>query len=332
MIFFACAVRQGKSSSRYVRHGKRCKSYQRERNCCYLQKVAPDSPEVNAANVTIRGHRQGLVQAHLLGQRRNQPADYVTVGLAVDLYGLCETRVFTCAWRPLLRNDASQTVIPRHCARNLRYVAVEGPIGVGKTTLTRRLAKTLGASPVLEAAGDNPFLADFYQRSEINALPAQLHFLMARRQAMQRISCDLDSEDRWVSDFLFSKDRLFASLTLDEKQFALYSQIASELDFDLTLPDLVVYLQAPLEVLYDRIENRGNLFEQSIASSYLARLQRAYTDFFYAYNDTPLLIVNASEIDFARNEHDYDRLVEQIVRIDAGRHYFNPSPETAPAA
>ena len=116
---------------------------------------------------------------------------------------------------------------------------------------------------------------------------------MTRRQSMQRISHDLDSENKWVSDFLFAKDRLFASLTLDEKQFALYSQISDELDFDLTLPDLVVYLQAPLEVLYDRIENRGNAFEQTIASSYLARLQRAYTDFFYAYNDTPLLIVNA---------------------------------------
>jgi len=231
-----------------------------------------------------------------------------------------------------LQKDASKPVNGRNGARNIRYIAVEGPIGVGKTTLTRRLAKTLGASPVLEDAANNPFLADFYHRPEINALPAQLHFLMTRRHAMQSISSNLDSENKWVSDFLFSKDRLFASLTLDEKQFTLYSQIASALDFDLTLPDLVVYLQAPLEVLYDRIENRGNSFEQSIASSYLARLQRAYTDFFYAYNDTPLLIVNASEIDFAGNEHDYARLVEQIVRIDAGRHYFNPSPEAAPAA
>ena len=110
------------------------------------------------------------------------------------------------------------------------------------------------------------------------------------------------------------------------------SDIAAELDFELTMPDLVVYLQAPLDVLYDRIENRGISFEQSIASSYLARLQRTYTDFFYSYNETPLLIVNASEIDLARNEYDYARLLEELNKIEAGRHYFNPSPEAAPAA
>ena len=214
----------------------------------------------------------------------------------------------------------------------MRYIAVEGPIGVGKTTLTHRLASSFGAAPILEDATNNPFLEGFYQRPEANALPAQLHFLMTRRTAMQQISHDADTQNKWVSDFLFSKDRLFASLTLDEKQYALYADIAAELDFELTLPDLVVYLQAPLDVLYDRIENRGNSFEQSIASSYLARLQRAYTDFFYTYNETPLLIVNASEIDLAGNEYDYARLVEQITKIEAGRHYFNPSPEAAPAA
>ena len=215
---------------------------------------------------------------------------------------------------------------------NMRYIAVEGPIGVGKTTLTNRLAESFGATPILEDAASNPFLKDFYHRPEVNALPAQLHFLMTRRKAMRRISHSADSQGKWVSDFLFSKDRLFASLTLDERQYLLYNDIAAELDFELTLPDLVVYLQAPLDVLYDRIENRGNSFEQSIASSYLARLQRAYTDFFYSYNETPLLIVNASEIDFVRNEYDYARLVEELTKIEAGRHYFNPSPEAAPAA
>jgi deoxyadenosine/deoxycytidine kinase len=224
----------------------------------------------------------------------------------------------------------------RHGAGHLRYIAVEGPIGVGKTTLTRRLAKSIGATAILEDAANNPFLQEFYQRPERAALPVQLHFLMTRRAAMQRVTQarveEPDAESSWVSDFLFSKDRLFASLTLDEKQYALYSEIAAELDFELVLPDLVVYLQAPLEVLYDRIENRGNGFEQSIASSYLARLQRAYTDFFYSYNETPLLIVNASEIDFAQNEQDYAGLVEQIMSTEAGRHYFNPSSAAAPAA
>lgn len=267
-------------------------------------------------------------------QRRNPPADYVTVGLAIGPFGLCQTRI-SLDYQPesILQKTVSKIVKSRNTEGNKRYVAVEGPIGVGKTTLTRRLARSLGATPILEDAASNPFLEDFYHRPDVNALPAQLHFLMTRRAAMQCVSRDVDdTESKWVSDFLFSKDRLFASLTLDETQFTLYSQIASEFDFELALPDLVVYLQAPLEVLYDRIENRGNSFEQSIASSYLARLQRAYTDFFYAYNDTPLLIVNASEIDFARNEHDYARLLEQIVSIEAGRHYFNPSPEEAPAA
>ena len=224
-----------------------------------------------------------------------------------------------------------------------RFIAVEGPIGVGKTTLARRLAKTLGAATILEEA--NPFLQDFYQTPGPMALPVQLHFLMARRKAMRAISpvsvppgagsiksVSSKSDTPWVSDFLFSRDQLFASLTLDEKQYALYLEIATELAFDLMLPDLVVYLQAPLEVLYDRIEIRGNSFEQSIASGYLARVQHAYTEFFYTYNETPVLIVNASEIDFARNEHDYARLVEQITSIEAGRHYFNPSPEEAPVA
>jgi len=217
---------------------------------------------------------------------------------------------------------------------------------------------------ILEDAGQNPFLEDYYRRPEQMALPVQLHFLMTRRKAMQSIlsvgydessrsvkphavthaqrsrsakssnsvASNLDRHGSWVSDFLFNKDRLFAELTLDEKQLALYTQLAAELDFELILPDLVVYLQAPLEVLYDRIEIRGNSFEQTIASSYLARIQHAYTEFFHTYNETPVLIVNASEIDFARNEHDYARLVDQIVSIKAGRHYFNPSPETVPAA
>lgn len=231
-----------------------------------------------------------------------------------------------------MQNKSQYHSNTRDTAGTVRYVAVEGPIGVGKTTLTRRLARSLGAKTILEDASSNPFLEEFYSRPENNALPVQLHFLMTRRRAMQQITHSEDSAEKWVSDFLFSKDRLFASLTLTEKQYELYTEIAAELDFELTLPDLVIYLQAPLEVLYDRIESRGNSFEQSIASSYLARLQSAYTGFFHTYSETPVLIVNASEIDFARNEHDYARLLEQITSIEAGRHYFNPSPEFAPVA
>ncbi len=213
-------------------------------------------------------------------------------------------------------------------AARLRYIAVEGPIGVGKTTLARRLAQSLDAQLVSENPAGNPFLTEFYRNPKQYALPAQLHFLMSRRASMCEMAKSAGSS-AWVADFLFDKDKLFASLTLDEKQFALYQSIASELSFDLLVPDLVVYLQASSDVLFDRIEKRGKLSEQSIASSYLSRLQNAYKEYFHDYCDTSVLIVNATEIDFADNEGDYAGLLEQIMAVKAGRHYFNPSPVIA---
>ena len=211
----------------------------------------------------------------------------------------------------------------------LRYVAVEGPLGVGKTTLARRLARSLKAELILENPADNPFLDDFYRQPEQMALPTQLHFLMSRRNALKDLAANVGESSCRVSDFLFQKDRLFAGLTLNAKQFDLYQSVSRELEFDLLVPDLVVYLQAPLDVLYDRIEKRAIASEQAIASSYVARLQKAYTEMFHNYTDTPLLIVNATDIDFAQNEQDYDRLLRQIKAVQAGRHYFNPAPEVA---
>lgn len=210
---------------------------------------------------------------------------------------------------------------------SLRYIAVEGPIGVGKTTLARRLAESLHGKLVLEDPAQNPFLDAFYRNPDKFSLPAQLHFLMSRREALRNMSENSADAPTWVSDFLFNKDKLFASLTLDNPQYALYLSIAEELAFDLVLPDLVVYLQAPVEVLYDRIEKRGKLSEQGIASNYLVRLQRAYTELFHRYSETPVLIVNASEIDFAGNDDDYEQLLQQILTVKAGRHYFNPTTE-----
>ena len=212
---------------------------------------------------------------------------------------------------------------------SLRYVAVEGPIGVGKTTLSRRLAKSLSGKLILEAPEKNPFLDAFYRDPELYGLPTQLQFLINRRECLRYMAENLSDSPLWVSDFLYAKDRLFAGLTLDASQYDLYNSIADELAFDLVVPDLVVYLQAPVEVLYDRIAKRGKLSEQAIASNYIERLQRAYTELFYNYTDTPVLIVNASEIDFASNDGDYGQLLRQIVTITAGRHYFNPSTELA---
>ncbi len=210
----------------------------------------------------------------------------------------------------------------------LEYVAVEGPIGVGKTTLARRLARSLKAGLVQEEAAENPFLDQFYRSPASAALPTQLHFLMSRRRSLRRLTKD-HSKSCWVSDFLWHKDRLFAELTLSPNEFKLYSDISAELEFDLPVPDLVIYLQAPLNVLYDRIEKRGVSSEQSISSSYIAQLQQAYTSFFHSYDHTPVLIVNAAEIDFDECEQDYKRLLQQILAVQAGRHYFNPSAEPA---
>ena len=211
----------------------------------------------------------------------------------------------------------------------LRYVAVEGPLGVGKTTLAKRLAASLSAELILENPADNPFLDDFYNQPTHMALPTQLHFLMSRREALKDLVPNISENSCWVSDFLFQKDRLFAGLTLPPKQYELYQSVARALEFDLLVPDLVVYLQAPLDVLYDRIEKRAIPSEQAIASSYVARLQKAYTEMFHNYSDTPLLIINATDIDFAQNDQDYERLLRQIKTVQAGRHYFNPAPEVA---
>ena len=211
----------------------------------------------------------------------------------------------------------------------LRYVAVEGPLGVGKTTLAKRLAESLNAELILEKPGENPFLEDFYRQPAQFSLPAQLHFLLSRRRTLKDLVENIGDNSCRVSDFFFQKDRLFASLTLDNRHFELYQSIADELEFDLLVPDLVIYLQAPVDVLYDRIEKRGIRSEQAIASSYVARLQKAYTEMFHNYSETPLLIINATDIDFAQNDNDYFRLLQQIKTVQAGRHYFNPAPEVA---
>jgi deoxyadenosine/deoxycytidine kinase len=205
-----------------------------------------------------------------------------------------------------------------------RFVVVEGPIGVGKTSLATRLAKALHADVVLEQAGENPFLERFYRNPKSAALPAQLFFLFQRARQLE----DLRQEDLFansrVADYLLAKDRLFARLTLDDAEFALYEQVHASLKIEAPQPDLVIYLQAPVDVLVERISRRGVRYEQSIDRVYLERLAEAYAKFFHDYADSPLLIVNAAQVDFIGSDGDFAQLFAQVERIRHGRHYFNP--------
>ena len=204
------------------------------------------------------------------------------------------------------------------------YLAIEGPVGVGKTSLARRLAEDFSCRLVLEQVEDNPFLEEFYRDPDRMALPTQLYFLTTRLRQLDDIrQCDLFAENT-VSDFLFEKDRLFARLTLEDRQFDLYRRIYDGLAGRAVEPDLVVYLQAPVEVLRRRIEKRGRRFERLIEPDYLRRLSAAYGDFFHCYDGAPLLIINTGGIDFVANESEYQNLRQQILARRPGRNYYNP--------
>ncbi|MCZ6656346.1 MAG: deoxynucleoside kinase [Gammaproteobacteria bacterium] len=207
-----------------------------------------------------------------------------------------------------------------------RYVAVEGPIGVGKTTLARCLADALRYPLMLEPALENPFLDRFYRDRRRHALPTQLFFLLNRA----RLIADLPEDDLvgplLVADFLMEKDRLFAEITLEPNELVLYQQIHDTLDLGPRSPDLVIYLQAPVDVLVRRIRHRGIEFEQNIEPDYLEALVSAYTEFFHFYDKAPLLVVNAAEIDFANNADHFEALLDQMIGMDGARHYFNPNP------
>lgn len=206
-----------------------------------------------------------------------------------------------------------------------RFVAVEGNIGVGKTTLARRLASTFSYQTLLEAAEENPFLERFYLDRKRNALPTQLFFLFQRSKQFQELrQADLFSPLR-IADFLINKDPLFARVTLDDDEYQLYKKVYDQLIIDAPKPDLVVYLQAPVDTLMRRIRQRGVAAEQRIEHDYLQQLNEAYTQLFHYYNETPLLIVNANDIDLVNNPQHYKQLVEYMLTIRNGRHYYNPA-------
>lgn len=221
--------------------------------------------------------------------------------------------------RRLNRSDLGNRPLPR-------FLVIEGPIGVGKTTLAGLLAESLGCDTLLEQADKNPFLPKFYAGEKNAALATQLFFLMQRAQQLQTLrQDDLFAQTR-IADFLIDKDRLFAEVTLDADELALYEQVFRHLTLDVPRPDLVVYLQAPANVLLERIHKRGISAEQSITRDYLNQLNTAYARFFHYYEEAPLLIVNAADIDWINNLGDYNNLLRYMLSISHGRHYYNPQP------
>ena len=204
-----------------------------------------------------------------------------------------------------------------------RYIVVEGPIGVGKTSLAGRLAERLSAEPLLEEPDANPFLPRFYRDMRRHALSTQLFFLFQRvNQVTELKQRDLFGR-LTVADFLLEKDPLFARLTLDDAEFQLYTQIYSHLKVQAPQPDLVIYLQAPVDLLMERIERRGLKMERNISEAYLRRLADSYTQFFYQYDAAPLLIVNSVNLNFVDRPKDFDLLLEHIGHLRGPREFLN---------
>ncbi len=210
------------------------------------------------------------------------------------------------------------------------FIAVEGPIGVGKTTLARRLAASFEAALVLEGAADNPFLERFYRNPREAALSTQLHFLLHRSEQMRTLAEPDMFRGGRVSDFLLEKDRLFARVNLDADELALYERVYDRLAVVAPPADLVIYLQASVKTLRERVERRGIDYERGMAGDYLQCLADAYTRFFHDYERSPLLIVNAEDVNFADSDRDYAALLDEIRRTRSGRHFFNPDPLALP--
>ena len=205
------------------------------------------------------------------------------------------------------------------------YIAVEGPIGVGKTTLAKRLAELFDYQLLLEDAHENPFLDKFYENRRQNALATQLFFLFQRVQKMD----DLKQQDMFkplrIADFLIDKDPIFAQVNLDPDEFELYRKVYSQMTVDAPTPDLVIYLQASVDRLLERIDRRGIASERTISRQYLEELNEVYSEFFLYYDAAPLLIVNANQLDLVSRQEDFAHLVDYALDIKAGRHYYNPT-------
>ena len=207
---------------------------------------------------------------------------------------------------------------------NPRYIVVEGPIGVGKTSLAEMLAERLQARKLLEGPEENPFISHFYTDMRRYAFQTQLYFLLNRfRQQQELVQFDLFKQSL-VSDYLFAKDKIFAYLTLDDNELALYERLHPLLEMRVQKPDLVLYLQASTEVLMRRIRMRARAYERELDRTYLEDVNAAYNHFFFHYSVTPLLVVNTNDIDFVKRKEDFEDLVKQVGAVRAGTHYYVP--------
>jgi deoxyadenosine/deoxycytidine kinase len=210
----------------------------------------------------------------------------------------------------------------------IRYIAIEGVIGAGKTTLAQKLCDKLGANLILEQFEENPFLEKFYDDRKRFAFQTQMFFLINRYKQQQQLNQQDLFSKYIVSDYIFEKDRIFAYLNLSGEEIKLYESIFPLLERDIPQPDLVIFLQSSIDRLTTNVKTRGRQIEQNLTRAYLSELSEAYNNFFFKYNNTPLLIVNTSEIDFVNREEDFDELYEQIFRDDRGFiEYFNPEPK-----
>lgn len=205
-----------------------------------------------------------------------------------------------------------------------KYIAIEGPIGVGKTSLVEILAREMDGTTLNEEVESNPFLAKFYSDTKKYAFQTQLFFLLSRYQQQTEMFQQELFSSTVVSDYLFAKDRIFAYLNLDENELQLYEQVYKLLDTRIPKPDLVIYLQASTEVLLERIARRNHDFEQGISESYLQRLVDAYNRYFFYYTETPLLVVNTSEIDFVNDPEDLEGLIKEIRTMKGGSQHYIP--------
>lgn len=211
--------------------------------------------------------------------------------------------------------------------RNLYYLAIEGPIGVGKTSLANLMSEKLGARLVLEQFEENPFLQDFYEEPDRFAFQVQLFFLLQRYQQQQELRQVDMFHNLLISDYMFVKDRLFASLNLNERDLVLYETVAAHLEKNIINPDLVIYLQADTETLMKNVAKRGRDFEKNLSWEYLDAVNQVYSEYFFSYQDTPLVIINTNDIDFVENEADLKEVIKYIREPVTGTKFFNPAAE-----